>query len=217
MTKFETAKVEEVLGDLTREGGFNRELPHEVQTDKPIAKLVPCTGCQRPLVVNQFYAPAQAKCSTCRPDQSSSSVGSVAVPQPGRTDPAKAKRLADALVNPQFAKALCPLHPDDDEHEMEIKSITHSDHYGPRTLVGYDGAGRPQYRQDAVGESVRLQCRKCNTTVDYSTQHQVQYRAQNEPRETTSDPTATMRILAGVREEALNCEVALDLDTEAKM
>lgn len=37
----------------------------EIQTDKPVCKVVPCTNadCSTDLVVNRFYAPAKARCS----------------------------------------------------------------------------------------------------------------------------------------------------------
>lgn len=45
--------------------GFDSEKEPEIQTDKVEGKLVPCRGCQRPLLVNRFYSAAQASCSDC--------------------------------------------------------------------------------------------------------------------------------------------------------
>lgn len=45
--------------------GFDSALEPEIQTDKTEAKLVPCRGCQRPLLVNRFYSAAQASCKQC--------------------------------------------------------------------------------------------------------------------------------------------------------
>lgn len=44
---------------------FDAEKEVEVQTDKSEAKLVPCRGCHRPLLVNRFYSAAQASCADC--------------------------------------------------------------------------------------------------------------------------------------------------------
>lgn len=44
---------------------FDGKLEPEVQTDKTEGKLVPCRGCQRPLLVNRFYSAAQASCKGC--------------------------------------------------------------------------------------------------------------------------------------------------------
>lgn len=48
-----------------RSPDYDGDLKMEVQTDKTVAKLLPCRGCRRPLVVNAFYAAARASCSKC--------------------------------------------------------------------------------------------------------------------------------------------------------
>lgn len=151
---------------------FDTDLETHVLTDKENTKTIPCVVCRRPCVVTTFLAPAKCR---CRDHKNSGSVGTgeVGVPIPGSTDPAKATNLADCLVNKTFERAVCPVHPDDPEHEMELKSITHAPHHGPM--------------RDGVviepGEVATHQCLKCNTVVTYSTQHLHQYRRQNEPRE----------------------------------
>jgi hypothetical protein len=155
----------------------------ELQTDKPVGKVVPCIECgERELIVNQFYAPAIARCASCKGESAGAGVATVAAPVPGKTDPAKAADLNKLLVNGEFAHALCPVHPNDPDHEMELKWVSHSDHYGPSELVGYKN-GRPEYRQTNVGETVLHQCLKCKATVSYSTTTQTQLRRVNEPRE----------------------------------
>ena len=156
-------------------------LTPEVQTDKDANKVVPCTVCGRDLVVNLYYAPAKALCSSCREAGGAEGVASVAAVVPGQTDPAKATNLVKCLVNPGFAHALCPVHPDDEEHEMELKWVSHSERYGPMELVGYKAGGVPEFRQLGPGETVMWQCLKCKATSVYSTTAQVQFRRQNEP------------------------------------
>ncbi len=155
---------------------FDTTLETHVLTDKENTKTIPCVVCRRPCVVTTFLAPAKCRCKDHR---NSDSVGTaqVGVPIPGHTDPAKATNLADCLVNAAFAKAVCPVRPDDPEHEMELKSISHASHHGPM--------------RDGVvvepGEVATHQCLKCHAVTSYSTQHIHQYRRQNEPRESAKD------------------------------
>jgi len=175
---------------------FNADLEVEVHTDKERHKLVACRDCGRPMAVTVFFAPAKAICRVCSPRDSAGKRdrhGAVGVVQPGKTDPAKAKRLVDCLINPGFSRASCPAHPDDDTHEMELKSVAHSPHYGP----GY-WAGKT-WRQTSPGESVVWQCTSCNATVAYSTMQMVQFRCQNEPRERPDFGPPHRNSLLGVR------------------
>lgn len=160
---------------------------YEVQTDKDKVKIVGCTECGKPLAVNTFYAPARAKCSEHGGGgPTPSRTGSQSVVQAGRTNPDFAENMADALVNPGFANMRCPVHPDDDEHVMEIKSIVQTTNRGPGYLMG-DG----RYRQTAVGETVMGQCLACRATVTYSTTAMSQYKRANEKkiREATGGDT----------------------------
>lgn len=153
----------------------------EVQTDKEMVKIVGCRDCGRPLVVTTFFAPAKAICRICKGESNGEgrTLATVGVPIPGQTDPAKAVNLADCLVNQHFAMALCPVHPDDESHVMELKMVAHSPHYGPgEWTTGKNG--RREYRQIAVGETVMHQCLKCNATVGYSTKQVVQFQRMNE-------------------------------------
>lgn len=161
-------------------GEFNNDLETEVQTDKKRTKVIPCRECGRRLVVSTFYVPANARCSGCRDE--GRGAGTVGVPVPGQTDPAKAARLEDCLINPAFATALCPVHPDDPEHEMELKWVSHHDRFGPSEIVGWT-AGRPDIRQTATGETAMHQCSRCRATVTLSTTAQVRFGRQNAPVE----------------------------------
>lgn len=189
--------AERKYGDVLRP-----EKPAQVLTDKKRIKIVPCTGegCGRPLVVNTFYAAKIARCSECRGGDEE---GTIRAPEPGRTDPAMVESLSSVLVNPAFAKALCPVHPEDEEHEMELKSVAHSPYYGPNELVGYRN-GIPEFRQLAIGETVMHQCLRCRATVSYSTTAQTQFRRQNEARKLSPDNRGVngMADLNGSREEA---------------
>lgn len=179
---------------------FNTDRGVEIQTEKAAVKAVPCTGCGRPLIVNTFYAPSLARCSECKGDGTTSEV---AAPVPGQTDPAKVADLTKVLINPHFAKALCPVHPDDEEHEMELKSVSHSDHHGPSEFVGYV-QGRAQYRQLAKGETVMHQCLKCRATVSYSTTAQIQFQRENEPKVKALGTLNEMADFIGMRPEEAN-------------
>lgn len=158
---------------------FDGKLEVEWQTDKNPVKLVPCRECARPLVVTTFFSPAKAQCTSCKGE--TGHVASVGQPIAGSTDPAKAVNLADCLINKHFAQALCPVHPDNDEHIMELKSVTHNDHYGPGEWVS-NGKGQREFRQLSPGEVVMHQCGKCNAVVTYSTVQMVQFKRQNEPK-----------------------------------
>ena len=177
--------------------GIDASKEHEVHTDRDTVKLVGCRECQRPMVVTVFFAPAKAICNSCSPRDAegrSRQNGQVGVPQPGRTDPAKATSLADCLVNPAFARALCPVHPDDESHTMELKQVSHSEHYGPGH---WDAKGR--WYQTAPGETALHQCTACNATVSYSTTQVVQFRRQNEPREKPDQGAPHRNSMLGVR------------------
>lgn len=183
------------FGEKPGEAQYDPDHPIEKQTDKPEGKLVPCTGCQRALFVNAFYAPAQAKCTACKGQSATAGRGEAAIVQPGKTDPTKAANLADSLLNKAFAQATCPLC----QEEMELKHVTHNPHYGPSHLLGYDGKGMPRY-DNTTGETVLLQCNSCKTTTSYSTTAQAVYRRQNEPKPGTSRPI--MGDMLGEREGA---------------
>lgn len=160
---------------------FNFDLEHEVQTPKPVGKLVPCRECKRPIFANAFYAPAKAICSSCKGESNGAREASVGQPVPGVTDPAKAVDLTKTLINPAFAKALCPVHPEDPEHEMLLVNVSHNDNYGPSVFMGYVG-GKPSYKQIAKGETVVHQCQHCLATVSYTTARVTKMKPINEPR-----------------------------------
>lgn len=174
--KGETKYLEDLLvrcGDI-----FDTSLGVELQTEKAVCKLVPCTGCRRPIAVNTFYAPAIAKCRACGGHSARSGIGEAEIVQVGRTDPAKAKNLADCLVNASFAVCVCPIG--GDEHRMELKMVNHNERYGPYERV-VDKQGRLGFRQIAPGESVMHQCLDCRVCVTYTTTAQSQFQRQNEP------------------------------------
>ncbi len=174
----------------------------EVQTDKDVAKLLPCGQCGTELIVSQFYAAANAKCSSCKGTVAGPGTGGVVVP--GKTEPAAAKNLEDALINRGFARALCPAHPDDPDHVMVIVSVVHNPHYGPSVFCGYKN-GKPTYKQSAPGESCQHQCQACRATVGYSTVAQSLYRPINKPRGAPDfgrRPSYTYETMVGtIREE----------------
>ncbi len=154
----------------------------EIQTDKEAIKIVPCRECKRPLGVTTFFAPAKAICRSCSGEAlaEGGGVATVGQPTPGQTDPARAINLADCLVNKPFAQALCPVHPDDPDHVMEIKTVSHSQHYGPGH---YEKSSKGLvWVQDAPGETVRHQCTKCLATVDYATTQRSPLHRQNAPK-----------------------------------
>lgn len=172
----------------------------EIQTDRDAVKIVACRECKRPLVVTTFFAPAKGICRICKGDDTSG-VATVGQPTPGETDPAKAVNLADALINRHFAFAVCPVHPDDPTvHEMELKSISHSDFHGPSELIGYKN-GRPEYRQTAKGETVMHQCLHCKAVVTYSTTAVSQFQRVNEIGQNNKNANRWGDTL-GIRDEA---------------
>jgi hypothetical protein len=85
--------------------------------------------------------------------------------------------LADCLVNKAFARALCPVHPDNEDHVMELKHVNHNNNYGP----GHYGP-KGGWVQDEPGETVMHQCTVCKAVVQYSTVYMVQFKRQNEPK-----------------------------------
>jgi len=180
---------------------YDPSKPVDVQTDKPEGKLVPCTECGRAIYVNTFYSPAIAKCSDCKPTATGGGGnGTQAVVQAGKTEPHRAKDLTACLINGHFAFAVCPVHPEDPEHEMELKSVDHHAHHGPSELIGYKN-GRPEYRQTDIGETVMHQCLHCKAVVTYSTTAQQQFRRINEPTQDRKHNNACGSIL-GTREES---------------
>lgn len=157
---------------------FDWSLEPEVQTDKRLIKIMPCQFCKRPLIVTTFYVAAWAKCSLCRGEESGTrGKGTVEVVQAGRTDPSLAADLTKTLINHSFSRALCPVHPEDEDHVMELKSVNHNDNYGPGH---FDAKGA--WHQDAPGETVMHQCTKCNAVVTYTTTAMAQFRRINEAR-----------------------------------
>lgn len=175
---------------------YDWDLEREVQTSKSPVKLVPCRECRRPLVVSTFYVPANARCTLCK-GESGAGRATVGTPQPGRTDPAQAVDLTKTLINPHFAMAICPVHPDDPEHEMELKSVTHNDNYGPSEHMG-----KGEYRQIAPGETAMHQCTKCKAVVTYTTTAQTQFRRINEPKLVTGVGANQWSAWLGAREES---------------
>lgn len=169
------------LGNQDLDSEVYSDLETEIQTDKPMVKLVPCRDCQRPLVVTTFFAPAKAQCRSCKGEVAANGVqASVGQPIPGKTEPAKAVDLTKTLVNATFAQALCPVHPADEEHVMELKHVHHNEQYGPSEFMGYQN-GKPIYRQTDVGETVLHQCTKCKAVVTYTTTAVTQFGKINKP------------------------------------
>lgn len=177
------ADWKEIVAQAQGDDRFAWALDPEVQTDKELIKLLPCQFCKRPLIVTTFYVLAWAKCSPCAgEDMGSRAKGSVEVVQAGRTDPSLAVDLTKTLLNPAFANALCPAHPDDPEHEMELKSVNHNPNYGPYELQGYKD-GKSVYKIKQPGETVMHQCNKCLAVVTYTTAVVVKFKRINEPGE----------------------------------
>lgn len=173
----------------------------DIQTDKAMVKLCPCTSCKRPVVVNVFYAAAIAKCSACKGEIESAGGagrGSAAIVQVGRTDPALARNLVDCLINDEFAEANCLKCGE----PMELKSVSHNEHYGPSQLIGYDKQGRAEYKQVAQGETVMHQCNHCKLVMTISTTAQQVYRRQNEPRTKDTRESNVWVDVNGIREVA---------------
>ena len=172
---------------------------HESAGKTPL-KIVPCTICRRPMVVNTFYVLAWAKCRESGCSGESKERGSVGVAQAGRTEPELAVNLVETLINPTFAHALCPVHPDDESHEMELKAVTHNDRYGPGEWRD-DGKHGRVYVQIAKGETAMLQCKKCKATTTHSTTAQSQFRRINEPRVATGSGVNGWGAILGTRVE----------------
>lgn len=198
--KGQLAYWEDLIPQCRGRDDFDTSLEAEVQTDKNLIKIVPCQFCKRPLVVTTFYVLAWAKCSPCAgASNGKREKGSVGQAQAGRTRPEHAMDLVKVLINPTFARALCPVHPDDADHVMELKSVSHSKNHGP-TVLQFVG-GKPTYVQVAPGETAMLQCLKCNATVTYSTAVTVQFRRCNEPDPNGSKHSMGMAAWLGIREE----------------
>lgn len=173
----------------------------DVQTDKRMVKLCPCTSCKRPVVVNQYYSASIARCKGCKgaiESAGGAGVGQAAIVQAGRTDPSLARDLAACLVNPVLSEISCLLC----GGAMELKSVSHNDNYGPSELIGYDTQGRPQFKQIAPGETVMHQCNHCKATCNWSTTAQQVYRRQNEPRNRDAHEANVWADVNGVREVA---------------
>ena len=175
----QAAQLIETLRHSGRED-FDLSLAPEMQTDKELVKVVPCQFCRRPLIVTTFYVLAWAKCGPCKGESGADrEPGSVDVVQAGRTEPRLAKDLTKVLINPGFANALCPAHPDDPEHEMELKSVHFNERYGPSEWRIVDGKLTPV--QIAPGETAIHQCVKCLAVVTYTTTAVTAFRRINEP------------------------------------
>lgn len=172
--------VQQIKQDLRFQEAFDVGLEAEVQTDKELVKVLPCQYCRRPLVVTTFYVLAWAKCSACKGTSSGPrKPGSVEVVQAGgRTEPRLAADLTKTLLNPTMAVARCPVHPDDESHVMELKTVHHNERYGPHAwkLVN----GKMTLVQIAPGETVMHQCLSCNAVVSYSTTAVTQFARVNE-------------------------------------
>lgn len=181
-----TAEYEDALAmarDVAAEHyDFSLDVEFHESADKPPLKLIPCTVCKRPMVVNTFYVLAWAKCHGSGCGGERKETASVAVAQAGRTDPRTAVNLVECLINPTFAIARCPVHPDDEDHVMELKSVSHSDQYGPGYWAQLKGGGY-EWKLVAKGETVMLQCRKCWATTSHSTTAQHEFKRVNELRE----------------------------------
>ena len=179
---------------------INHDLEEHVLTDKEDTKVLPCRNpdCRRPCRVTRFYAPAKVVCLECQPrNLGESPNGNAPARKQAITHPSTAVHLPDVLINKTFAQATCPL---DAEHTMELKSVTHSPHYGPRRFLGHDKKGLPAY-DVSPGETVMHQCKECATVVSYSTMHPMQYQRINERKVAgdTNDPGYVA--LLGVRDE----------------
>ena len=204
---------EDLIPQCRASHDFNTDLTPEVQTDKHLVKAMPCTDCKRVLIVSTFYVPAwNPRCASCKGETNGRrEKGSVGQPQKGRTRPEHAADLAKVLINPTFEKALCPVHPDDEAHVMELKSVSHNKNCGP-TVVQFV-KGEPTYVQVAPGEVVLHQCLKCKATVSYSTAVTVQFKRCNEPDLDSNKHTMGMARWLGTRDEIVE-EVEEDDESE---
>lgn len=168
----------QLIDQCRNDDRFDTRLEPEILTDKELVKIGACQYCKRPLVVTTFYVDAWMKCSPCKGVTTERAPGTVEVAQQGRTEPRLAADLVKVLINPHFATALCPTHPDDPDHEMELKSVNWSERYGPHEYRVVDGRLTPV--QVEQGETVLHQCLKCKATVVYSTTAVTQFSRINE-------------------------------------
>jgi hypothetical protein len=176
-SSFPIDQAPEALRHLPEEF-YDLSLPHELHSDKSPFKFVPCTVCKRPMIVNTFYVLAWAKCSTCGGADDSRERGSVTASQAGKTEPALAVDLAAILVNrTEFEIVNCPFG----HGEMELKSVSHSDNYGPWHYEPTPKGGRIRV-QHAVGETTMHQCNECRCTVSMSTTAQSTFKRINEAK-----------------------------------
>lgn len=194
-TSFAPEQRDETFASLPPEF-YAKDLAYEIHTDKSPVKWVPCMTCRRACLVTTFYVPAWMKgCRACK-GEGNVEKGTVAVPQAGRTDPAKAINLRDCLINKGLDEFLCPIDPG--HGTMELKSVAHNDNYGPYEMIGYD-KGKPVYEM-STGETVMHQCNTCLCVVSASTTHMNRYRRKNEVRNGGAK-TSTWGVLLGVRED----------------
>lgn len=150
----------------------------EIQTDKVDGKVVPCIHCSKDLIVSTFYAPANAKCASCKGSNNGQNGAPkvTGVVKPGETDPRTVRELRDVLLHPEFEDVFCPICKD---LKMELKSVCHNPRYGPSVKVGFQG-GKPIYKQIEAGETTMAQCNHCKTTVSFSTTAQHVFKRINE-------------------------------------
>lgn len=203
---------EQVVSVARQQGDdrFDFSLEPTVETDKELIKIVPCNGCKRPMVVTTFYVLAWAKCWSCKGEEHGSrETASVGQPQAGRTEPRLAKDLTKVLINPNFANALCPVHPEDPDHEMELKAVSWSEQYGPSAWRMVDN--RMTRIQIAPGETALLQCLRCNATVTLSTTAVTQFQRQNEERIDHKNVNGWSNYI-GTRDTALESPVIRDFE-----
>lgn len=195
----------ELVAAARRMDGFDHKLEPEIQTDKELVKVLPCQFCQRPLIVTTFYVLAWAKCSPCKGEgDGMREPGSVDVVQAGRTEPRLAKDLTKVLINPEFANALCPVRPNDPDHQMELKHVHHNDNYGPHEWKIVDG--KMTRVMVAPGETALLQCLKCYAVVTYSTTAVTQFNRINEPGAGKNVNTIWGSILGSREEEPVEAD-----------
>lgn len=191
------SQLQEYLGAAIEHGICNDELL-DLQTDKSVAKIVGCTECKRPVVVNRFYAPAWAKCAACKGEASGGERGSVVAVQAGRTEPEMAVDLTLCLINPEFAELSCVKCGE----PMELKNVNHNDEHGPFHYE-HDKSGKRVKVRDAIGETVMHQCNHCRLIVSMTTTAESVFRRQNEPkaRERNGPGANNWGMFLGSREE----------------
>lgn len=186
---------------LRRPEHYNMDLEYEIQVarDKKPFKILPCTICRRPVVVNTFYVAAWTKCDMSGCSGEKREKASVGVAQAGRTEPAMAVNLHECLINEGFKHCLCPAHPDNPDHEMELKSVHHTPRYGPGEWRSV--GGQRVWVQIAPGETAMWQCLKCKAVVTYSTTAQSQYKRVNEVNEDSTKNVNGWAQTLGTRDE----------------